>query len=134
MATSNAVKGSSMTLSIEGDLIAESRSFAIHFTQATIDVTSRDNNSWEDFLVGRRGWSIDFDGLYIHDDVAQKVLRNHFTNLTPAALTCILTFPDSETLTGEAVMESMDYTGPYDDAITISGTLKGLGTLTASVS
>jgi predicted secreted protein len=131
---SDAVKGQLMTLSVEDDLLAESRSFSLHFTQGSIDVTSRDNNAWADFLVGRRDWSIDFDGLYIYDDVAQKVLRSHFTDQSPAALTCIITMPDGATFTGEAILESMDYVGPYDDALTFSGSLKGQGAITASVS
>jgi predicted secreted protein len=131
---SSAVKGSLMTLSIEGDALAECRSLVLHFSQASIDVTSRDNNTWEDFIAGRRGWTVDFEGMYIYTDVGYKVLQNHFTDQSPAALTLIITMPDAKTFTGEAILESMDLNAPYDDVLSISGTLKGQGTLTESAS
>jgi TP901-1 family phage major tail protein len=133
MATA-AVTGKNMTLSIEGDLMAEAQSFALHFSQASIDVTSKDSDNWGDFLAGRKEWSIDFSGLYIYNDVAKKCLQDHFVLGTPATLTVIVTMPDSATFSGEAVLESMDYEGPAEEALTISGSLKGRGTLTASVS
>ena len=132
--SSSAVKGSNATVSFEGDALAECRNLVLHFTQQTIDVTSRDNNAWDDFLVGRRGWSVDFEGMYIYSDVGYKVLQNHYTDLSPAAITVVITMPDSKTFTGEAVLESMDLNMPYEDALTISGTLKGQGALTESTS
>jgi predicted secreted protein len=132
--TTAAVKGNSMSLSIEGDILAESQSCALHFAQSTIDATSKDSDAWGDFLAGLKEWSVDFSAAYIHDDVAKKVLVNHFTNSSPAALTLIVTMPDGETYTGEAVLESMDIDGPNNELCTLSGSLKGKGALTASVS
>lgn len=139
MATA-AVTGKNMTLSLEGDLLGEAQSFTLHFAQAAIDVTSKDSDNWGDFLAGRKEWSIDFSGLYLYNDYAQRALKNHFlanSALTPillASLTCIITMPDGQTFSGEAVLESMDYEGPAEEALTYSGSLKGRGTLTASVS
>jgi len=132
--TTAAVLGKNMTLSVEGDLMAEAVSFALHFGQSMVDVTSKDSNSWGDFLSGRKEWSIDFNGMYIYNDVAKKCIQAHFIDGSPATLTLIITMPDGATYTGEAVMESMDYEGPAEEALTISGSLKGQGALTASVS
>ena len=138
--TTNAVSGKSMTLSIEGDFVGEAQSFALHFAQSTIVVTSKDSNDWGDFLAGRKEWSIDFNGLYIYNDYAQRALKNHFlayTSLVPIAvphLHVIITMPDGQTFTGEAVLESMDYEGPAEEALTISGSLKGKGALVPSTS
>ncbi len=132
--TTNAVKGNNMSLSIDGDILAESQSCALHFAQSTIDATSKDSDAWGDFLAGLKEWSIDFSAAYIHDDVAKKVLVNHFTSGTPASLTIIVTMPDSETYSGSAVLESMDIDGPNNELCTLSGSLKGKGALTASVS
>jgi predicted secreted protein len=132
--SSSAVKGSLMTLSIQGDALGECRALTLHFTQATIDVTSRDNNTWDDFLAGRRGWSIDFEGMYIYTDIAYKALQNHATDLSPSSLTVVVTMPDNKTFSGSGVLESLDLSGPYDDACTISGTIKGKGTLSESTS
>jgi predicted secreted protein len=132
--TTNAVTGKNMTLSVEGDLMAEATSFSLHFSQAQIDVTSKDSNLWGDFLGGRKEWTVDFSGMYIYNDVAKKCIQAHFIDGTPATLTLIITMPDGATFTGEAVMESMDYEGPAEEALTISGSLKGQGALTASAS
>lgn len=132
--TTNAVIGKNMTLSVEGDLMAEAQSFALHFSSATIDVTSKDSDNWGDFLQGRKEWTIDFSGLYIYNDVAKKCLQAHFISGVPAALSVIITMPDGATFTGEVVLESMDYEGPAEEALTISGSLKGKGALQASIS
>jgi len=132
--TTAAVTGKNMTLSVEGDLMAEAQSFALHFAQSLIDVTSKDSDSWGDFLGGRKEWTVDFSGLYIYNDVAKRAIQAHFITGTPATLTLIITMPDGQTFTGEAVMESMDYEGPAEEALTLSGSLKGQGVLTPSVS
>jgi predicted secreted protein len=132
--TTAAVTGKSMTLSVEGDLMSEARSFALHFAQNTIDVTSKDSDDWGDFLAGRKEWSIDFEGMFIYNDVAKKVLCNHFIDGTPTTITCIITMPDTSTFSGECVLESMDFDGPAEEALTISGSLKGRGALAHSVS
>lgn len=138
--TTNAVTGKSMTLSVEGDLLAEAQSFSFHFAQAQIDVTSKDSDNWGDYLAGRKEWSIDFSGLYIYNDYGQRALKNHalaYTALVPIALPhlhLILTMPDGQTFTGEAILESLDYEGPAEEALTYSGSLKGAGALVPSAS
>ena len=132
--TTAAVLGKLMTLSIEGDLMAENQSFALHFAGTSVDVTSKDSDSWGDFIQGRKEWSIDFNGMYVYNDIAKKALQAHFIDGSPASLTVIVTMPDGATYRGEAVLESMDYDGPAEEALTISGSLKGRGALTASVS
>jgi TP901-1 family phage major tail protein len=132
--TTAAVIGKNMTLSIDGDLMAEAQSFALHFSQSTVDVTSKDSDSWGDFLTGRKEWTIDFSGMYIYNDLAQKALSRHLISGTPAYVVVIITMPDAGTFTGNAVLESMDYEGPAEEALTISGSLKGKGALVSTVS
>ncbi len=132
--TSSAVSGKTLVLTLEGDAMAETRNFTITMNQALIDVTSRDSSFWHENIVATRDWEVAFEGLYIYNDVAKKVLQNHFASQTPTAITALLTFPNAETLTGECRMVSMVYTGPYNEALTISGSLKGTGVLTQSAS
>ena len=131
---SNAVKGKNMTMSIEGDPIGESQDFTLRFAISLIDVTSRDSDSWGDCLTGRKEWSIDFSGLYIYNDIAQKVFRNHVISDSPPDIDIVITMPDTATLMGTAILTSFEYAAPYEGALTISGTLQGRGALTASVS
>ena len=132
--TTAATSGQTMTLTVNGAALGETRSFAIHFSQGEIDATSRDSARWGEFLKGRREWTIDFEGLFIYNNVAKKIFQSYFTAATPTTLTIILTMPDTATYTGTCLLTSMDYDGPAEDAVTISGSLKGTGALVASVS
>ena len=42
---------------------AHSQSASISFSNALIDVTSKDSNSWEEMISGRKSFSISTDGL-----------------------------------------------------------------------
>jgi len=131
---SSAVTGKSMTMSVEGALLAESQNFAIHFSANTIDVTNRDSSWHGEYLVGRDEWTVDFDGLFIYNDLAKKYLQYYWSDRTPATLTIVITMPDTSTYTGEAILTSLDYEGPFEDALKLSGSLQGTAVLTASAS
>ena len=132
--TSSAVAAQSMTLSIEGDPLGESRTFSLHLTADTIETTSRDSSWKREYLHGLQGWSIDFDGLYIYDDPAKKCLYEAWENRTFATLTVILTDADAVTYQGECILTDYTLDGAYDDAETASGSLQGTGALAISAS
>lgn len=135
MAASNAVSGVLMTMTVEGSALAESRSFTVNLTNATIDVTNRDSAWWGQFLVGRREWTIDFEGLYIATDLGKQYLQYYWTDRTPSTLTIVVTLADGTiTLTGQAILTSLTYDGPFEDAGVFSGSLQGTDTLIASAS
>ena len=135
MTESSGVSGVLCTLSIEGSALAESQSFSLALNQATIDLTNRDTAFWQNSIAGRRNWTVDGDGLYISDDLAKKYLVYHYTDRSPETLTLILTLADGAiTMTGEAVLTSLTFPAPHEDAATISFSLSGTDALTASVS
>jgi len=129
-----AVSGENMTLSVEGDVLAAARTVTISFSQATIDATSADSGRNGEYLAGRRDVTIDVDALYIYDDVAKKVLQAHFTEGSPSTLTCVVTMPDGNTYTGEGILTSLVFTGPYEDALTATASIQITGGITASSS
>ena len=131
--SSSAIRGDAVTLSIGGDLIAESRDFAIAFDIAEIDVFSRDSSRWSESLPGRRGWTITGSGLYIAADVAKKVLVDYYTDLAPTNVSVVLTI-GSQTFTGSAVLTSLEVSAGHEGAVEYSFTLKGTGELTVSAS
>ncbi len=129
------VSGNLASLSIEGDALAENRNFNLTLNQAIIDTTNRDTSWWQTSLAGVRDWEISGDGLYIFDDLAYRKLLYHFTNRSPATLTCILTLADGAiTVTGECILTSLTEAMPHDAEGTMSFTLKGTGVLTPSAS
>ncbi len=129
------VSGNLASLSIEGAVLAENRNFALTLNQAVIDTTSRDSSWWMDSLAGIRDWEISGDGLYIFNDLAYRKLLYHYTDRSPATLTCVLTLADGAiTVTGECILTNLGEPSPHDDAGTMSFTLKGTGVLTPSAS
>jgi len=122
--TTNSASGLTATLSVEGDVIAGFRAFTLSGSQAMIDATSADSSRWDELIIGRRSVTIDIDALYIYNDIAQKVLDEHFFEGAPAALTLILTMPDGRTYTGEALVTSLTYNIPAEDVVTAAVTLQ----------
>ena len=148
MAVSTGVPGILCTLSIEGALLAESRSFTLTENQAIIDLTNRDSAWWSQFYPGIRDWEISGDGLYIYNDLARRRLQWHYSNREPRTLTIVLTLSHHEAVIGppavaaygqvvftaECILTNLTYPAPHDDAATISFTLKGTDALTPSPS
>lgn len=127
-------KGTNMTLSCEGDIVAYARSVSISLEQETVDTTNADSTLWKSYLGGLKGWSIDMDTLYAYDDIAKKVLMNHYVNGSPTSISVIVTMPDTITYTGEAYLTSLSFTGPYNDVLTATFSLIGTGALAQSSS
>lgn len=132
--TTNSASGLTMTLTAEGDVLGGAKSITLSFSQATIDVTSADSAREGEYLAGRRDYTIDVDALYIYNDVAKKVLQAHIVDGTPATVTVIVTMPDSATYTGEGIVTSLVYTGPFEDAVTATASIQITDGLTASTS
>lgn len=130
---SSAIRGDTITLAMGGDLIAESRDFSLAFDVGDIDVTSRDSDRTAEFLVGRYGWTITGNALYITADVAKKVMLEQITAASPTAFTVIMTI-GSQTFTGSAVVTSFTINAAYEGAAEYSFTLKGSGALAISAS
>ena len=72
--TTGAISGQALTLSIGGKLIAGSKNFAVSFSQATINTTSRDDAFTASFLAGHREWTIDIDAK-TPQEAAKKALK-----------------------------------------------------------
>lgn len=134
---SSAVSGVSMTMRVEGSLLGESRTFTVNLTGATIDVTNRDSSWWGEFLQGRREWTVDFEGMYIASDPGKKVLVDYYENRSPTVgtISLVIILADGTLqLSGEGILTSFTWDGPFEDAATISGSIQGTSTLTISVS
>ena len=131
--TTGAVSGQSITLSIGGDLLAGSKNFTLSLNQATIDVTSRDDAFQAAFLAGRRDWTVDIDALYVHSDVAKKILLTNANTGAPS-ISAILTTADGATFTGSVIVTSLALAMPDEDAFTYTCSLQGTGALTISAS
>ena len=134
MATSGVV-GKLMTLSIDGNSLAESRDFTLTENQEEIDLTNRDSAWWKESTPGLRDWSISGSGLYIYNDHARQLLDWHWHDHTPSFLTIVVTMADGTiTKTGSAYVTNITYPGPHAGAAEISFSLRGTHALTISAS
>ena len=129
-----AVSGKDMTLSVDGDVLAQARSVSIAFSQDTMDGTNADSDNWKDYLSSLRGWTVDAEALWIATDVAKKVLQTHYITRIPPTVEVIVTLPGPVTYTGDAILTSFSYAGTYNDVVTFSVSLQGTGALVPSVS
>jgi len=134
--TTHSVSGRTSTLSVEGDVIAGFRTFTLSGSKATEDATSADSDRWDELLGSRRSVTIDVDVLYVYDDIAQKVLDEHFFENTPETVTLILTLPGGagRTYTGEAIVTAYSLNVPAEDIISLAATLQITDGLTTTTS
>lgn len=126
-------EGRLCTLSAGGAALGSTRDFSLALNQAEIDVTTRDSTRWHEGILGTRDWSITFSGLYITGDVGKKVLQANYTTATPGTVAVILTI-NSITYTGTGLVTAMSASAPYNGVVEWTGTVKGTGALTLSVS
>ena len=131
---SPAVSGINFTLSLGGvpDILGGQRNVTMNWSMETIDKTSRDSAMWYEYLAGLRGWTIDFDGLFLEDDSAEQVLEDAWIGQLTIAI--ILTTPAGNTYSGTCLLTAFSFTGPYSAESTATGTLQGTGELQSTAS
>ncbi len=92
----------------------------------TIDVTDHSStNRYREFVQGLRdGGEVSVEGNYVYAE-AVKVYNAFESNAVQAGV--IITFPNGNTITFDAVVTSFEPSAPHDDKISYSATLKVTG-------
>ena len=112
---------------------------SISFSNSLIDVTTKDSDSWEEMISGRKSFTLSADGVADFDDVTNTQSTEQFSDLAIAGTSVGFTFQrpstglssgDLEGWSGSAFIESFDISGPTDDKVTYTVSLKGTGALT----
>jgi predicted secreted protein len=112
-------------------VIALQRGGTITFNTDTIDVTTKDDAAWKQFLAGHSEGEITCDGLLDITDTAQAELQASQAAGTP--LTAVFRLDAATTyFTAKAFVTALKLDGAHDGAQGISATLKvtGITTLT----
>ena len=113
---------------------AHSQTASIAFSNSLIDVTTKDSNSWDEMISGRKSFTISADGLVDFDDVAAATSTEGFADYAIAGTKLFFTFErpatglsagDMEGWSGSAFIESFDVSAGTDDVVTYSVSLKG---------
>lgn len=134
--TAKAVAGKDILLAIynlDGSkLLAVSgqQGLTINRSADSIEITSKDTKGgWKSKIAGMKEWSIDNDGLYMPDDESHSILSEAFENSDPVCLKVINGKKKIGMFGGLAVITDYPIEAPYDDAMTYSLTLEGMGAL-----
>ncbi len=121
---------------------AHAQSASISFSNSLIDVTTKDSNSWDEMISGRKSFSISADGLVDFEAVTSAVATlvsatvDGFANYAIEGSEVFFEFERSTATSGAALgfsgsgfIESFEITAPTDDVSTNSVSIKGSGAL-----
>ena len=115
---------------------AHAQTASISFSNALVDTTTKDSDSWEDMISGRKSFTISTDGLADFEDVTAAGTKG-FSATALAGNMVSFTFERTATTTsgsltgwtGNAFIESFEISAGSDEAVTYSVSLKGTGEL-----
>lgn len=111
--------------------IGGQKTLTINRSADTIEVSSKDTEGgWKASMAGMKEWSIDTEGVYVGSDTSHSILSAAFTNATPV---CVKVYDQKQQkglFGGLAVITDYPLEAPYDDAVTYTLTLSGMGPLT----
>lgn len=111
-------------------VIGGQQSLTINRSAESIEINSKDTEGgWKAKLAGLKEWGIDTGGLYVVDDEAHQILSEAFENGDPICLKVINKKKQQGMFGGMAVITDYPIEAPYDDAVTYSLTLEGIGKL-----
>lgn len=110
--------------------ISGQQGLTINRSADTIEISSKDTQGgWKSYLAGMKEWSIDNDGLFVSNDQSHSILSQAFEN---GDLVCIKVVDGKRKVGmfgGLACVTDYPIEAPYDDAVTYSITLSGIGAL-----
>ena len=110
--------------------ISGQKGLTINRSADSIEVSTKDTEGgWKSSIAGMKEWSIDNDGIYVKDDESHQALSKAFTD---GDLVCVKVYDVKRgygMLAGLASITDYPIEAPYDDAVTYSLTLSGVGAL-----
>ena len=110
--------------------ISGQQGLTINRSADTIEITSKDTEGgWKSYLAGMKEWSIDNDGLYVPNDQSHGILSTAFENGDPVCIKVVNGKTKVGMFGGLAVITDYPIEAPYDDSMTYSITLSGMGAL-----
>lgn len=110
--------------------VAGQQGLTINRSKDSIEVTSKDTKGgWKSKVGGMKEWSIDNDGLYVGNDESHKTLNKAFHDDELVCLKVINQKTEEAMFGGLAIVTDYPIEAPFDDAVTYSISLEGVGEL-----
>jgi TP901-1 family phage major tail protein len=103
---------------------------------STIDATDKTSAGWTTSMVGLKSWSVEAEGFVTLGNVGQELLETSFENREPVEVEIRIGATDDVdgiTLSGLAVITSLENEFGQEDAVTFSVSLEGASPLTRMV-
>lgn len=119
--------GFDVTLVYGGETVGKAQNVDLDSSAGEIDVTTRSSNGWKEFIQGLKEWTVAIDQLWIPTDVGLDALRDRFFD--GVALAVVLTDPDGNGFSGDAIVVGMRKGEPLDGACVLPFNLRGTGVL-----
>lgn len=95
----------------------------------SIDITTKDDADWKSKMAGMKEWGLDTDGIYVTSDESHRELSAAFENSNPVLIKVTNKKTASDMFGGLASITDYSVEAPYDDAMTYSLSLEGMGKL-----
>src|SRR5690625_1474854 len=110
--------------------VAGQQGLTINRSKDSIEVTSKDTKGgWKSKVGGMKEWSIDNDGLYVGEDESHRALIKAFHVDVMVCLKVINKKTKESMYGGLAIVTYYPIEAPFDDAVTYSISLEGVGEL-----
>lgn len=110
--------------------ISGQQGLTINRSSDSLEVTSKDTmGGWKSYIPGMKEWGIDNDGLYVLNDQSHSVLSQAFENGDPVCVKVVNSKTKQGMFGGLACITDYPIEAPYDDSMTYSITLTGMGAL-----
>ncbi|AQT84290.1 phage major tail protein, TP901-1 family [Paenibacillus larvae subsp. larvae] len=110
--------------------IAGQKGLKINRSKDSIEITSKDTRGgWKSKIGGMKEWSIDNDGLYVMDDESHEALGQYFDGDDPVCIKVVNQRDKKGMFGGLAIVTDYSFEAPFDDAMTYSIKLDGMGAL-----
>lgn len=135
-AAAKAIAGKDILLAVYNDdgtkllAVAGQQGLTINRTADSIEISSKDTQGgWKAKIAGMKEWSIDNDGLYVLSDESHAALTAAFENGDPICVKVVDIKRAKGMFGGLAAVTDYTLEAPYDDSMTYSITLEGMGAL-----
>lgn len=110
--------------------ISGQQGLTINRSADSIEITSKDTQGgWKSKIAGMKEWSIDNDGLYAPNSESHTLMAMAFDKNEPVCIKVINGKTQTGMFGGLAVITDYPVEAPYDDAVTYSMSLEGVGAL-----
>lgn len=133
MAAFTTVDGDLIQVFVNGTLVANGTDCKISFKRANREVTTKDGGSYAQYEYTKGSWSV--SGSYLHTDVSGSFSTNGlfsiYSNKTKVNLRIGSITSGQYYYTGQAVLDSLDMSGPQKANVTGSYNFTGDGSITA---